>query len=111
MLHVTNILNNLIDNAIKYSSAETEIIVSTSIHHKLFEIIVKDNGPGIQQEYYNKIFENFFRISNGNIHTVKGFGLGLYYVKTMMQAHRGKVVLSSGPGLGSEFKLYFPVLS
>lgn len=102
-LHLTSILYNLIDNAVKYSGNQPEITLTTyNQKNKLF-LEVRDNGPGIPEEYQKKIFDKFFRIPTGNVHNVKGFGLGLYYVKKVCEAHRWKIRLVSHPGKGSVF--------
>lgn len=109
-LHFTNIFFNLIDNAIKYSS-HPHITISTEDHKKGILIFIKDNGPGISKKYQKFLFTKFFRVPTGNIHEVKGFGLGLNYVKLYTRAFGGKITLSSEPGKGCTFVLYFPKVS
>lgn len=106
-VHFTNIMYNLVDNAIKYSKENPRIRIATKNVGNQIEIQVADNGIGMDKETVGHIFEKFFRAHTGNIHNVKGFGLGLTYVKNIVQAHRGKVEVSSEPGIGSTFTLYF----
>ena len=110
-VHVTNILFNLIDNAIKYCEKEPNIEVSTRNEKKGIVISIKDNGIGIQKDDLNNIFEKFFRVHTGNRHDVKGFGLGLFYVKTIIEAHKGRVTVQSIPNEGTTFSVYLPKLS
>jgi len=107
-MHITNILINLIDNAIKYCDKELHIIISTENTKNGIIISIKDNGIGISKENQAKIFEQFYRVPTGNIHTVKGFGLGLNYVKKIVDEHRGKITLDSKLGEGSNFKIFLP---
>lgn len=106
--HLMNIFNNLIDNAIKYSVDNTKIEIETNNVRNGLEIIVKDNGIGLTKEEINHIFDKFYRVSTGNIHNIKGFGLGLAYVKAFVEAHKGKIHVKSIKGQGSEFKIYLP---
>lgn len=102
-------LGNLLDNAVKYSAAEADINVCGGITRDGTTFIsVSDRGIGITSEQQRHIFEKFYRVPNGNLHNVKGHGLGLYYVATMMQLHRGAVYVESKPGEGSTFILHFP---
>jgi two-component system, OmpR family, phosphate regulon sensor histidine kinase PhoR len=106
--HVTNILNNLIDNAIKYTTNKPLIKISTESTKKGVTFSVEDNGIGLSKDAQKHVFERFFRVSTGNLHDVKGFGLGLNYVKLMVKAHKGKIKVSSEPGKGSRFDIFIP---
>jgi two-component system phosphate regulon sensor histidine kinase PhoR len=109
-VHFTNMLNNLVDNAIKYSKEDVGVIVKISTENSgnNIRIRIEDNGIGMSKETVSRIFEKFYRAHTGNIHNVKGFGLGLSYVKTMVEAHNGKIKVESTPGKGSVFILEFP---
>jgi two-component system phosphate regulon sensor histidine kinase PhoR len=106
--HLSNIIHNLLDNANKYSPKKPHITVFTRNVDNGVEIIVKDEGIGLSREVRKFIFDKFYRVPTGNIHNVKGFGLGLSYVKTMVEAHKGKIDVRSELGKGSSFILYFP---
>lgn len=107
-LHITNAVGNLIDNAVKYSGEETEIVVSSYCDRHYHHIAVKDNGIGIPKEEQTKVFEKFYRIGKKeHSQKGKGFGLGLTYVMWVLKAHKGKVSLSSEPSKGSTFTLSF----
>ncbi|MEJ1236485.1 HAMP domain-containing sensor histidine kinase [Chryseolinea sp. T2] len=103
VLHLKNILYNLLDNAEKYSPGSPDITVSTADCDEGVVVSVSDKGMGIVKEHQTKIFEKFFRASKGNVHDIKGFGLGLTYVKGIVEAHNGTVRVSSVPGKGSRF--------
>ena len=103
--HLSNILSNLIDNAIKYSGSSVRIGITAKATDAGTEIRVQDNGIGIAPEKQKHIFDKFYRVPTGNIHDVKGYGLGLYYAKTMVEKHGGTIEVSSTPGKGSEFIL------
>jgi len=107
-VHFTNVVVNLLENALKYTTENPEISVSTQNNKNGIDIIVKDNGIGMTKEQQAKVFEKFFRATRGNIHNVKGFGLGLSYVKAIMLQHSGNVYVKSKLGEGSEFKLFLP---
>jgi two-component system phosphate regulon sensor histidine kinase PhoR len=107
-IHLYNIVNNLLDNAIKYSIDQPQINVLTENSNDGIRISVEDNGVGISKEAKEKIFDKFFRVSSGNIHNVKGFGLGLSYVKAVVLAFGGNVTLESESNKGSRFELYLP---
>ena len=98
---------NLIENAIKYSTAP-EIYITTSIEGNDFCISVKDNGIGIAKEHQKKIFDRFYRITDGELHTHKGFGLGLNFVKKVIDTHNGEIKVESEPGKGSTFTIRIP---
>lgn len=108
-LHFTNIIRNLLDNAIKYCNQTPHIIISTSDLDNGIRISVKDNGIGIDKTQAKQVFEKFYRVPTGNIHNVKGFGLGLFYVKSLVQAHHGTVSVSSDEN-GSTFVITIPNL-
>lgn len=99
---------NVISNAIKFSKTPV-ITITTTFDGSNYVISVKDNGIGIETESQKKLFKKFYRIPSGNLHDVKGLGLGLYFVKKIVDAHKGKITVSSKPGEGSEFKLFFPL--
>ena len=109
-VHFSNIIFNLLDNAIKYSSDQPRIEVETFNHGTMLAIKVKDNGIGMNKETQARIFEKFYRAHTGNLHNVKGFGLGLSYVKAMAEEHGGKVKVESAPGKGSTFTVFFPLV-
>ena len=108
-LHITNVLANLLDNAIKYCRVEPEITIKTRHHAKGVTVEVHDNGIGISSENHKRVFQKFFRVPTGNVHNVKGFGLGLSYVKTIIEAHGGTITLQSEVGKGSLFRFFLPV--
>ena len=103
--HLSNILSNLIDNAIKYSGESVRIDITAKATDEGVEIRVRDNGIGIAPDKQKHIFEKFYRVPTGNIHDVKGYGLGLYYARTMAEKHGGTLSVTSAPGKGSEFIL------
>ncbi len=107
-VHFTNVVSNLIDNAIKYSKENLVIKIATYTNEKSFCIKVSDNGIGMTKETVRKIFEKFYRAHTGNIHNVKGFGLGMSYVKTIIDAHKGKISVESTLGEGSTFTIEMP---
>lgn len=108
-LHLTNVFFNLLDNAIKYNSNPPEISVSTKNINGSIQIDVQDNGIGISPEDQRKIFLRFYRVPTGNLHDVKGFGLGLSYVKLIVEAQKGKISVTSKPGNGSCFSIVLPL--
>ncbi|KAA9325666.1 sensor histidine kinase [Adhaeribacter soli] len=110
-LHLTNVVYNLLDNAEKYSPQAPEIEVSTRNHQNGILISIADKGLGISKEVQQYVFDKFYRVPTGNLHNVKGFGLGLSYVKTIMEAHQGTIQLNSRENQGSRFELYFPFAS
>jgi signal transduction histidine kinase len=109
-IHFTNVIANLLDNALKYSAADRapHIHIATSSTARTLHISIHDNGIGMNKESQNHIFEKFYRVSTGNVHNVKGFGLGLSYVQSIIAAHSGKIAVQSELGKGSIFTLSLP---
>lgn len=106
--HLELAVVNLLENALKYS-AEPHIVVETGHSEDDFFISVKDNGVGIEKQYLKNIFKKFYRVPTGDIHDVKGFGLGLNFVKRIIDAHKGRIRVNSLPGIGTEFRLFIPL--
>jgi two-component system, OmpR family, phosphate regulon sensor histidine kinase PhoR len=109
-LHLTNVFNNLIENAVKYCKGCAEITVRTINQNNGITVEVKDNGIGITTENQKRIFQKFYRVPTGNVHDVKGFGLGLSYVKTVVEGHGGHVNVQSEIGKGSVFRVFLPLV-
>ncbi len=111
-LHLSNVMDNLLENAVKYCQQVPHIRIATrntDVRH--IELTVSDNGIGIAAPEKTKIFDKFYRVPTGNIHNVKGFGLGLSYVKDMVEKHKGKISVESVPGTGSIFRIILPIAS
>jgi two-component system phosphate regulon sensor histidine kinase PhoR len=107
-VHISNVLNNLIDNAVKYSPSNPRIEIDVRTQDQGIFIQVKDQGMGMPKEALSNIFDAFYRVPTGNVHNVKGFGLGLSYVRKIVEAHGGKVHVKSTLGEGSTFEIYLP---
>jgi two-component system phosphate regulon sensor histidine kinase PhoR len=106
--HLTNALCNLVDNAIKYSKGKPGLLIETKDNSENFTLIISDKGIGIEKKYKKKVFDKFFRVPTGNVHDVKGFGLGLAYVKTIVEMHGGTIKLESEKGKGTIFIITLP---
>lgn len=107
-LHLTNILHNLVDNAVKYSREIPDIYVRLRNEGSTLVLDVQDNGIGIPKQHQKHVFDKFYRVPTGNVHNVKGFGLGLFYVKTMCKEHKWKLDLHSEPGKGTTITIRMP---
>lgn len=108
--HFRNMLSNLIDNAIKYSQDPVRIVISSHSTKNHFVMRIQDNGIGMNKESVKRIFEKFYRAHTGNLHNVKGFGLGMSYVKTVIDAHKGKIKVDSAIGKGTSFTIEVPLM-
>ncbi len=108
-VHLSNVLYNLVDNAIKYSPEILHLTLSTSNEKGGIRISIADQGLGMSRDQAQRIFDKFYRVPTGNLHNVKGFGLGLSYVKKMVAAHEGTIEVKSHPGQGSVFTVWLPV--
>jgi signal transduction histidine kinase len=106
--HLTNVFYNLLDNALKYSTSPPEIKVVVKDRTDNLFLSVRDKGQGIPSEYHKKVFEKFFRVPTGDVHNVKGYGLGLSYVNSVVRSHHGTIHLESEPGRGSCFIITLP---
>lgn len=108
-LHISNMIHNLVDNAIKYSPQQPHITLKTFSENGYAVFIISDNGIGIAKEDQKHIFEKFYRVSTGDIHNVKGFGIGLNYVYQVVNLHNGKINISSELGKGTTFTIHLPL--
>ena len=106
--HLTNALCNLVDNAVKYSMEKPELSIQTSNTSQALIVAVSDRGIGIEKEYQKKVFDKFFRVPTGDVHNVKGFGLGLAYTKKIVELHGGTIAIESEKGKGTTFTISFP---
>jgi two-component system phosphate regulon sensor histidine kinase PhoR len=106
--HLYNLVNNLLDNAIKYSPEAPEITIRTRNNGKGIFMSVEDKGIGMSKSVQSRIFERFYRKPSGNVHDVKGFGLGLNYAQAIVNAHKGNITVHSEPGKGSRFEVFLP---
>lgn len=107
-LHFSHAINNLIDNALKYSGNPVHIRISVSAEGNNWQCVISDDGIGIASHYQKLIFDKFFRVPTGDLHNVKGFGLGLSYVKTVIERHQGQIRVKSEPGRGATFTITLP---
>jgi two-component system phosphate regulon sensor histidine kinase PhoR len=107
--HLTNIIVNLLDNALKYCENKPKIIVETINHDNFLIIKIKDNGIGMNPATQKKVFDKFYRATSGNIHNVKGHGLGLAYVKKIIDFHKGEIKLESKLNEGTTFRIALPI--
>jgi two-component system phosphate regulon sensor histidine kinase PhoR len=107
-LHITNLIYNLLDNAVKYSPKLLDIKISTYDSEKELHIVVSDKGIGIDKSKIKHIFDKFYRIPTGNIHNIKGFGIGLSYVKQIVDLHKGKINVTSEVNKGTTFDITIP---
>ena len=107
-IHITNVVYNLLDNAVKYCTTKPFISITTKNERNYLVIEIKDNGIGIRKEDLKMIFDKFYRVSTGNIHDIKGFGLGLFYVKLIINEHSGSIDVKSKLGEGSTFTIKLP---
>jgi two-component system phosphate regulon sensor histidine kinase PhoR len=108
-VHLQLVVINLIENALKYSNGAPYIAIDVQHEaNNFYAVSVKDKGIGIEEKNFKYLFKKFYRVPTGNIHQVNGFGLGLNFVKKIVDAHDGKIVLKSVPGVGTEFKILLP---
>lgn len=106
--HLAQMFYNLVDNAFKYAGDGPDITITLAADEKEVFVVVADKGPGIEEQHASKIFNKFYRVPTGNVHTVKGYGMGLHYVKGVVLSHGGRISLDSKPGEGSGFRIRLP---
>jgi len=111
-MHITNVIFNLMDNAVKYKRADEDLLLDIRTWNEAGKLMisVQDNGIGIKKENLKKVFEKFYRVHTGNLHDVKGFGLGLAYVKKIIQDHKGSIRAESELNVGTKFIIALPLL-
>ena len=111
-MHFTNVVFNLIDNAVKYRKPDEEMFLKVATWNDENNVClsIEDNGLGIKKENLKKIFEKFYRVHTGNVHDVKGFGLGLAYVKKIVDLHKGNIRVESEYGKGTKFIITLPII-
>ena len=112
-MHVTNVLFNLLDNAVKYRRLDTPLTLMCRTWNENGKLLIsiEDNGIGIKKEYLKKVFDRFFRVPTGNVHDVKGFGLGLAYVRKIVEDHKGTIRAESGSNsIGTKFIITLPLI-
>jgi two-component system phosphate regulon sensor histidine kinase PhoR len=108
-VHLELVIINLIENAIKYSNGNPYIAIDVQLEdNNMYSISIKDKGIGIEEKNFKYLFKKFYRVPTGNVHNVNGFGLGLNFVKKIIDAHDGKIIIKSVPGIGTEFKILLP---
>ena len=107
-VHIGNVIYNLLDNAVKYCQSEPNILIHTWNEKKGLSLEFTDSGIGMKREDLKMIFDKFYRVPTGNVHNVKGFGLGLYYVKLIIEEHKGTIDVKSTFGKGTTFKIWLP---
>lgn len=105
--HMIHLFSNLIDNAIKYAKGSPEISISFSLEKHIGVVKIKDNGVGMSPQEQKNIFKKFYRVPTGNVHDIKGFGIGLNYVKSIVELHKGRIEIESNQNIGTTFTLYF----
>ena len=108
-MHTVNVISNLIDNAIKYSKETPRVTVSLARNSQHISLSIKDEGIGMSREHIAKIFDKLYRIPTGNLHNVKGFGLGLSYVKAIVTLNNWQITVKSQEKIGSEFTIQIPI--